>query len=125
MRRAHARVQFRSLRRRYFVCDTKFASHRGETWVGRPDLQVPDDSRRQEVNVNPAYTTTMQVATANEIDDIMMRDGGGLMHALVGGQKIPAASPVANEEFSIDELVPCHFIETKKSAQLGRVGSPV
>jgi len=28
------------------------------------------------------------------------------MHPLVGNQQLPAASPVANEEFSIDQLVP-------------------
>src|ERR1039457_7672997 len=48
----------------------------------------------------------MQVAIANERDDVTVRNHGGLMHPLVGGQELPAASSVANEEVSIDHLVP-------------------
>jgi hypothetical protein len=37
------------------------------------------------------------------------------MHPLVGGQELPATSPAANQEFSIDQLVPRDFIETDES----------
>jgi len=67
------------------------------------------------VYVDPAYAATMQVASANERDYVAVRDRPRLVHPLVGGQKLPPASPVANEEFSIDQLVPRHFIKTQES----------
>jgi hypothetical protein len=77
------------------------------------------------VNVDPAHAATMQVAIANKRDDVAVRDHGHLMYPLVGGQELPAASSVANEEFSIDQLVPHHLIETEEPVQLGRKGRPV
>ena len=73
------------------------------------------------MDVHPTHAATMQVAIANENDDIAVRNRGRLMHPLVGGQEFPAASPVANEEFAIDQLVPRHFIEAEESVQLSRV----
>ena len=67
----------------------------------------------------------MQAAIANERDNVTVRDPARLMHPLVGGQKLPAAAPVANEEFSIDQLVPRHFIETEESVQLGDIRCPI
>src|ERR1035437_5241750 len=67
----------------------------------------------------------MQVASANERDYVAVRDRARLVHLLVGGQKLPPPSSVANEEFSIDQLMPRHFVETEESVQLSRVGSPV
>lgn len=77
------------------------------------------------MNIDPAHAPTMQVTIANELDDIPVRDNARLMHPLVGGQELAAASSVANEEFSIDQFVPRHFIATEESVQLGRVGVPV
>jgi hypothetical protein len=57
----------------------------------------------------------MQAAITDEGDDITVRDHGRLMHSLVGGQELPATSPVANQEFAIDQLVPRHFIEADES----------
>jgi hypothetical protein len=57
----------------------------------------------------------MQAAIAHEGDDVTVRNHGRLMHPLVGGQELPATAPVANQEFSIDQLVPRHFIETEES----------
>jgi hypothetical protein len=67
------------------------------------------------VNIDPAHAAALQVAIANEPDDVAVRDHGRLMHTLVGGQEFPAASSVANKEFSIDQLVPRDFIETDES----------
>jgi hypothetical protein len=67
------------------------------------------------VNVDPAHAATMQVAVANERDGVTVRNHGRLMHPLVSGQELPAASSTAYEQFSIDQLVPRHFIEAEKS----------
>ena len=68
------------------------------------------------MNIDPAHAAAIEVAIANERDNVTVRDHGCLMHPLVGNQQLPAASPVANEEFSIDQLVPRDFIETEESA---------
>src|SRR5450759_2131885 len=91
--------QFLPFRGWHLVSDTEFVSHQGEPWVGRPQLQSPHNSRSQEVNVDPAYAAAMQVASADERDYVVMRDRARLVHLLVSSQKLPPASPVANEEF--------------------------
>src|SRR5712664_982213 len=63
----------------------------------------------------------MQVATANERNDLTVRDNARLMHPFVGGQEVSAATPVANEKFSVNQLVPRHFIATEESVQFGRI----
>src|ERR1019366_3760759 len=113
--------QFLPFRGWHLVSDTEFVSHQGEPWVGRPQLQSPHNSRSQEVNVDPAHAAAMQVASADERGYVAMRDRARLVHPFVGGQKLPPASPVANEEFSIDQLMPRHPVETEESVQLSRV----
>jgi hypothetical protein len=68
------------------------------------------------VNIDPAHAAAMQVAIANEPGDVAVRNHGRLRHLLISGQELPTASPVANKEFSIDQLVPCNFIDTEESA---------
>jgi hypothetical protein len=46
------------------------------------------------------------------------------MHPFVGGQELPAAPAVANQEFSIDQFVPRHFSQFEESGQLGRIRRP-
>ena len=77
------------------------------------------------MNIDPAHASTMQIAIANERDDLAVRDRARLMHPLVGRQELPATSSVANQEFSIDQLMSGHFVETEESVQFGGVGRPV
>ena len=73
-------------------------------------LDRPNKSRRQQTNIDPAHAATVQAAISNE-REITVGDHLRLMPSLIGGQKLPAASPVADEEFSINQLVPAHFIQ--------------
>jgi hypothetical protein len=77
------------------------------------------------MNVDPAHAAAFQAAIANERYDVAVRDHTRLMNLLVGGQEFPAPSPVTDEEFSIDQLMPGHFIEIEESVQRSRVGRPV
>jgi len=77
------------------------------------------------MNIYPAQASAVQTAMAYKLDDFPVRDDGRLMHVLVSGQQLGAASPVANKQFSIDQLVPCDRVQTYKSLQFGRVGRPV
>jgi hypothetical protein len=67
------------------------------------------------VNVDPAHPATIEPPIADEGDDVTVRNRGRLVYSLVRGQELPATSSVANQEFSIDQLVPRHFIETEES----------
>ena len=67
------------------------------------------------MNVDPAHPATIEAAIADEGDDVTVRNRGRLVYSLVRGQELPATSSVANQEFSIDQLVPRHFIETEES----------
>src|ERR1035437_6122982 len=77
------------------------------------------------MNVDPTYAAAMQVASADERDYVAMRHRARLVHLLVSSQKLLPASPVANEEFSVDQLMPRHFVETEESVQLIRIGRAV
>jgi hypothetical protein len=88
------------------IPDAQLVGHSGEARVGRPQLQSSDNSGRQQMNVDPGHSAAVQVAMTNERDDIRMRDHSGLMHSLIGGQEVLAASPVADQEFSINHSCP-------------------
>src|SRR5580704_621340 len=77
------------------------------------------------MNIYPAQAAAVQAAMAYKLDDFPMRDQGRLMHVLVSGQQLGAASRVANEQFSINQLVPRDGVYTYESLQLGRVGRAV
>ena len=67
------------------------------------------------MNVDPAHPAAIEAPIADEGDDVTVRNHGRLVYSLVRGQELPATSPAANQEFSIDQLVPRHFIETEES----------
>jgi hypothetical protein len=65
-------------------------------------LQSPHNGGREQVNVNPANAAAMQVPMANEGNHVRVRNNTRLMHVLIGGQELPAAATIADEQFSID-----------------------
>ena len=70
------------------ISDTQLAGQSGEARIGRPYLQSPYNSGRQEMNVDPAHAAAVQVAIANEPGNVPVRNHGGLMDPLVGGQEV-------------------------------------
>ena len=77
------------------------------------------------MNVDPARAPAMRAAIPDEPGDVTVRAHARLMHLLVGGQKLCTASPAADEELSVNQLMPRHLIETEEPRELGRVGRPV
>jgi hypothetical protein len=67
------------------------------------------------LNVDPTDAAPLQVPLADEPDDIAMRDKARLMYPLIRGQQFPAAAPIADEEFAMDQLVPGYLIELEES----------
>jgi hypothetical protein len=64
--------------------------------------------------VDPSNASAVQLAVADEGDDLRVRDNWGLVHALVVCQQRPAPAFVANEELTVNEIVASHFISTQK-----------
>ena len=81
----------------------------------RSTKQPPYKRGSQQVNVYPTNAAAMQVASANELHDIAVRNDTRLVHALIDAQKLAAASAVANQKLSINQFVPCHLVESQKS----------
>ncbi len=77
------------------------------------------------MNVDPSHAAAMQAAISNERDDVMVRDRIRLMHSLISGQKLSSASAIADEEFSVNQFVPAHFVQVEEPVQLGRIGRPI
>jgi hypothetical protein len=83
------------------------------------------EGRCQEMNVDPADATTVQVPISNEGNDVTVRDSARLMYALIGREELLAAFPVADQELSINQFMTCHFVKTEKPVQFDGVGSAV
>jgi hypothetical protein len=77
------------------------------------------------MNVDPADASAMQAPIANEGNDVAVRNDTRLMHLFIGGQERPAPSTIADEKFSIDQVMADHCIEAQESIQFDRVGRPV
>jgi len=67
----------------------------------------------------------MQIPAPDELDHIAVRHRTSPGDPLVCFQKIPPPAAIPNQEFSIDEFVPCRFIESQQFVQLLCVGCPV
>ena len=70
------------------------------------------------MNIDPAYPTTLQIAIANERDNVGMRNNACLVNALIGVQKLSTARSVADKKFSIHEVVPFNRFSSQKPVQL-------
>jgi hypothetical protein len=53
------------------------------------------------MNIDPANAASVQIPIVNQSNDIAMGNDTRLIHLLIGGQQLSAASKIANEEFSI------------------------
>jgi hypothetical protein len=66
------------------------------------------------MHVDPPYAPAVELAVADEGDDIRVGDNWCLIHALVLGQQRLAPAFVANQELTVDEIVAAHFIAAEK-----------
>jgi len=108
-----------------FVANAEVASQPSEAWICSPEGQSPNHRGRQEMDIDPTRSAPMQTSFAHERNDVTVRNEFNVVHALVGSQEFDAASPVADEELAIDQLVPSHFIQSQQPIHLRGVGCPV
>ena len=62
------------------------------------------------MHVDPADASAVQLPITHECDDIGVSNNGRLVHTLVVSQQLLAATPIADEEFTVDEVVAAHFV---------------
>jgi len=70
------------------------------------------------MHIDPANSAPVQTPIANECDHLAVRDGARLVHPLISSQKLCSTSTIANQEFSIHQFLPGHFIKTQEPVQL-------
>jgi hypothetical protein len=75
-------------------------------------LEAADEGGGEQVNVDPAAAAAFEITSLDELDDLPVRDGAHRAKALIGIEKVAAASCVAHHEFSIDQLVRCDLIQS-------------
>ncbi len=63
------------------------------------------------MNVDPTHAAAMQAPVANEGDDLAVRNDFRRVHALIGVEQLLAAASIADQEFSIDQLVPYRLVQ--------------
>src|SRR5207247_11405078 len=73
-----------------------------ESLVGRPQPVSSYKSGCQQVNVDPADTTSVQVSAPDKGDDITVRNHPRLGHLLVAGQEFLSALAVSDQQFPVD-----------------------
>lgn len=66
------------------------------------------------MNVDPTDAASVETPLANELYDIAMRNDSGLMHTLVSGQEGPASTTITDQKFSINQVMPSHFIKRQQ-----------
>jgi len=75
--------------------------------------------------IDPANAAAMQVALPNKRDNFRMRNGCRLKHPFISFQQLLTPSPIADQEFAIDQVVPKHLAEIEQPIQLTHEGRAV
>lgn len=70
------------------------------------------------MRIDPADVTPVESAVPHEIHNIAVRHGGCLVHLLIVRQQLRPATPVPDEELSVNERMATHFVATQKRVEL-------
>ena len=79
------------------VRDVEFFGESGKSRIRGPEAVSTDDSRGQQVDINPSGPLTMQTALPYEDDDISMRNQGCLVHLLVSIEQLSTTAFVTDK----------------------------
>ena len=73
------------------------------------------------MDIDPPHSATLQASIAHEGDHLGVRNDTRLVHLFVGSQQFRSTSPVADQEFPKDQLMPDHLIALEQTVELGGV----
>src|SRR4051812_11340268 len=80
---------------------------------GGPQAEKADGRGRPEVRVDPANSAAMQAASADEFDQVAVRNDRCLMHLFVVAEKPPASVHVANQQLAVHEVMAADLVTTE------------
>ena len=73
------------------------------------------------MRIDPPDAPSVQPPVAHKLDDIAMRHDRRLMHLLVVGQQLLTPAFVPDEELSVHEVMPTHFVAAQQRIELGGI----
>lgn len=73
------------------------------------------------MNIDPAYSTAIQLSASHEFDGFPVRNRANSINAIVGREQINAASAVAQEQLARDQIVRRHLVERKQLFEVSRM----
>jgi len=103
------------------VANSQLCGQRRQPRVRCPQLKASNKGGGEEVRIDPANTAPVQSSIAHKFYDIRMGHHWRLVHSLVVGQQLSAATLIADEQLAEDEVVAAHLVTTQKAVQFGRV----
>ena len=87
------------------VGDVELAGEICEARVGCPQFCARDERRSEEMDVDPADTSAVELAPAHELDDFAMGDRGRMRQLQVAREHGGPAAPITNQKLTEHEIV--------------------
>jgi hypothetical protein len=90
--------------------------------VCRPERRVSDNGGSEQVRLDPANASAMQLARAHECGDLGMNNGRNPENAVVRTQELNPPTTIADQQLAVNEVVAGDFVSleyTSNSAANG------
>lgn len=104
------------------VRDAEFLGESGKSRVGGPEAAAINDSRRQQVDIDPSGSLTMQTALPYEGNDLCVWNRGYLVHLLVSVEQPSTSAFVTDKEFAKNEFVAGDLVPLQQRIEFGGIG---
>ena len=100
------------------MTNAKLVSDGGQGHIGSPQRVSVDESRREQMSINPSDATRLQAAHANQHDDVIVSRGRGAVKPSIQIEKPTSASAVAHQKLAVDEIVANNFIAREQMIEV-------
>src|SRR5207244_13541795 len=92
------------------VREAELLGESGKSRIRGPEAVSADDSRGQQVDINPSGLLTMQTALPYEGDDISMRNRVCLLDLLVSIEQLSTTAFVTDKLFAKNQFVASYYV---------------
>src|SRR6266516_3412028 len=96
------------------VGDLELSGNGRKSGIGSPHRDLRNKSSRKKMNINPAHSAAIELAIMGEGNNLIVADGGQPIHLVVTRQERLPSTNIANQQFSIDQLMPDDLIRIQK-----------
>jgi crotonobetainyl-CoA:carnitine CoA-transferase CaiB-like acyl-CoA transferase len=97
--------------------DVQLACNGRKVWIGRPQPDIADQRRGEEVDIDPTDSAAVQPPRVHERHDLAMRHQRDLVHQAVGRQQLRASTLVADQQLAVDEIVAADLASIEQIVQ--------